>query len=64
MRKNEAKDLLELYIKFLKRNVPNYSQIMSKEIKSEKWSGCTLSCCNDDYKIQLYIQRLKDDQNE
>ena len=56
MEKKEAKELLEDYIKFLGRNVPNYSQIMSKTINI-KWDCCRLSCSNDCFDICLSISK-------
>lgn len=63
MTKKEAKDLLESYINFLKKRKSEYSQILSNKIK-EKGNCCFLNCGNEDYNIQLIIQRKWSNDNE
>lgn len=59
MNKKEAKDLLESYVSFLKKNIPGYSQQLDKKL-NEKWESYSFGASTDKYNIRLCIEKKGD----
>ena len=56
MTKKEARELLEEYCKFLKKNIHCYAQELSSGLKRDGY--CSICCRNSRYKVKLDFRRI------